>query len=128
MNRTSISPGVIVLAFTAIACGGTKSPTAPAAAPPTPAPATVSTYSLSGSVVVESSSGSAPADSAQIDVVFGDSGHIQAVTTADGRYSVSGVSAGPVTIGVSKEGFVSQQRQVQISSDMTVNFDLQANQ
>jgi hypothetical protein len=128
MNRASIFSSVVAIAFTAMACGGTKSPTAPAPAAPTPTPAPVSTYSLTGSVVAETSSGSVPADGAQIDVAFGDSGHIQAVTTADGRYSVGGVSGGSVTISVSKDGFASQQRQVQISGDMTLNFDLQPNQ
>jgi len=35
---------------------------------------------------------------------------------------------GPTIIRVSKEGFVSEERQVQISGDMTVDFDLKANQ
>jgi hypothetical protein len=129
MSRITVSLGVAVLAFVAIACGSTKSPTAPALVAPGPAPApAVSTYSLTGSVMADTSSGSLPADGAHIEVIFGDSGDLQAVASADGHYSVAGISAGQATIRVNKDGFVPEERQVQMSGDLTLDFNLKSNQ
>ena len=124
MTRIIASLGVAVLSCMAAACNGNKTPTTPA---PVPSP-TVSTYNLTGSVVEETSSGSIPAEGAHIDVSFGDGGHLSAVAGSDGRYFIVGVPTGSATVSVTQDGFVSEEMQVQLGADMTLDFDLKANQ
>lgn len=124
MTRITASLSVALLSFVAAACNGYKSPTTPA---PVPSPA-ASTYNLTGSVVEETGSGSMPAAGAHIDVSFGDGGHLSAIAGSDGRYVIAGVPTGSATVSVTQDGFASEETQVQLSADMTLDFDLKANQ
>lgn len=118
MNRTHDAawlPAGVLAAL--IACSGGNGPTSP-----TPPPAPV-TLTLSG--YVRESGGAAPGISgARVAVVEGvNTGHA-AMTNAEGRYTLAGLSPGAFTVEFSHEAFAIVRRPVTLSSDATLDVAL----
>ena len=73
--------------------------------------------SVSGTVTGE---GGAPLKDALVEL-----GGRQAVTGADGQYTIAGVTAGTYTLTVSADGYISAERQINVAEDDLTGISVQ---
>ena len=99
--------------------GGASIPSAPT--PPAPIPPSTLTYSLSGAVSEMTATGSAPIEGARVVEQTGRT----AVTDADGRYSISGLSAMTRAISVTRNGYLAGTRTVTMTGDTQLDIRLE---
>jgi hypothetical protein len=109
--------GVALIAMLLVsACGSTTPPTAPAP-PVTPA----GQFTLSGTVTKNSGGGIA---GALVAITAGANAGKNATTDASGRYSLTGLVAGTLTLTVTAQGFAAQTTSVTMANDQSADFSL----
>src|SRR5262245_32047993 len=102
------------------ACGS-KSPTTPT---PDPTPSPQTRFSVTGRVVA--GTGGAAISSARVEVSAGVNTGKNTTTTADGRYALSDLEAGEMTVQVSANGYTTQSSKITLGTNQTVDFTLPA--
>jgi len=113
---------VVTLATLLTACDDRRSPVFPGPpAVPTPPTAPAVTYTLSGTVSEDGPTGVTPLEGAVI--VVHPSGQ-RATTDREGFYSLAGVSALPISVMVSKSGYLTQSRTMTLSGDTRVDLQI----
>jgi hypothetical protein len=103
------------------ACGG-DSPTGPTPVPPTVAPPSGQTFTLSGTV--RDSSTNAPVPSARVQFMSGINAGRLAVAGTDGRYALSGLRAGTGVVRVYGLEHAATERSYPIVADATLDVGL----
>jgi hypothetical protein len=117
----------IAVAFFAAGCG--SSPSSPSSAPvptpsPTPAP---STFTMSGGISESAPTTTNKIPGAVVMVMDGANAGKSATADGAGNYSMTGLTAGTFTVGVSAAGYQSVSRSVTLSSNSTQNFTVNPN-
>jgi hypothetical protein len=116
MKRVST---LLALAILVSACsGGFPSPTSPT---PTPLATPATTYTLSGVVSEQTSSGQAPVGGARVTEM---SSQQTSVTDLNGRYTLSGLAAASHSISVAIQGYVVDTMTVTMTGDTQLDFRL----
>jgi predicted Zn-dependent protease len=101
------------------ACGS-KSPTTPTQDPPAPTPQT--RFTLTGRVVA--GTGGAALASARVEVSTGVNAGKNTTTNAEGRYTLSDLESGEMTLQVSATGYTTQTSKITLGANQTVDFTL----
>jgi len=107
-----------------VGCGSNHNMSAGLTTPLTPTPANDGNYELTGTVETMTPYGEAPLAGTRIDL-SGGAGPRTAVTDSNGHYAVDALGPGRWTVNVTKSGFVPQTAQLDLSSDLRMNFQLE---
>lgn len=119
------SAGKIVsgLLFAGLLIGGcgSKPPTTPT---PDPTPSPQTRFTVNGRVVA--GTGGVAVASARVEVSSGVNAGKNTTTGADGRYSLTELDAGEMTLQVSANGYTTQTSKITLGANQTVDFSLPA--
>jgi Carboxypeptidase regulatory-like domain len=111
----------LLLAGLFIGACGSKSPTTPT---PDPTPSPQTRFTVSGKVV--SGTGGAAVASARVEVSTGVNAGKNTTTSAEGRYTLTDLDAGEMTLQVSANGYSTQTSKITLGANQTVDFTLPA--
>jgi len=127
MNARRLNPVVSILAVAWLSTACQSSPTQPSPTPPVVVPPAVDLFvSLSGTVSEAAADPDAeptPLSGVTINVSVDDTGMASTVSSDDGRYAISRPK-GAATITVTKEGYGSVTRSIDLTEDTEINFTL----
>ena len=139
MKRSSAAaPGLLALIMIAAACSGPSRPSSPgidtresvtvpegSPPPPTPAPPVVTPparFTLTGRILA--AGGGAAIASAKIDVSAGVNAGKSATSDAEGRYALTDLTAGEMTLQVSAAGHTPESKTITLAASQALDFNL----
>ena len=114
-----VRAAALMAALAAAACGE-KSPLVPSPEL-TPIPAPIATFTVSGVIVEDTESGPVPLEGVTVE---NSATHEVAVTDGEGVYAMSGLTAGPAQLNISKDGYAAQFVEMMIDSNQRIDVTL----